>query len=52
MSIGSGHDQDAGRPLLRIEELSIGFGERETGTVVDGLSLSVRAGEVLAVVGE
>ena len=41
------------RPLLSIEDLRVTFDTNEGGlTVVDGVSLSVNAGEILAVVGE
>ncbi|MFD4443494.1 dipeptide ABC transporter ATP-binding protein [Nocardia sp. NPDC058519] len=36
-------------PLLEIDELTVGFGDK---TVVDGVSLRVRRGEVVALVGE
>ncbi len=36
-------------PVLEIDELTVGFGDR---TVVDGVSLRVRRGEVVALVGE
>ncbi|MFG0516880.1 microcin C ABC transporter ATP-binding protein YejF [Kluyvera intermedia] len=40
-------------PLLEIDNLSIAFGQQGVSTtVVDGLSLSVNAGETLALVGE
>ena len=41
------------QPLLEIDNLSIAFHQQGiTTTVVDGLSLSLNAGETLALVGE
>ena len=37
------------KPLLQLDELTVAFDGK---TVVDRLSLSVRAGETLAIVGE
>ncbi|MDD2051909.1 ABC transporter ATP-binding protein [Pseudomonas putida] len=39
-------------PLLEINNLSVRFGDASAVPVVDGLSLSVERGEVLAIVGE
>ncbi|MFF7259858.1 dipeptide/oligopeptide/nickel ABC transporter permease/ATP-binding protein [Streptomyces sp. NPDC008159] len=42
-----------GRPVLAVQDLSIGFEKRHRGVdIVDGISFEVRAGEVLGLVGE
>lgn len=38
----------AGRPVISVEELKVGFGDRN---IIDGLNLDVRRGEILGVVG-
>ncbi|HEX2139487.1 MAG TPA: ABC transporter ATP-binding protein [Woeseiaceae bacterium] len=43
---------EAAHLLLRFDELSVAFGSDPDGLVVDRVSLSIHAGEVLAVVGE
>jgi peptide/nickel transport system ATP-binding protein/peptide/nickel transport system permease protein len=43
----------AGEPVLRVEDLRIGFPDRHNGVdIVDGVSFEVRPGEVLGLVGE
>lgn len=39
---------DAGRPIIEVKDLAVGFGER---LIMDGLDLDVRRGEILGVVG-
>ncbi|RFA19993.1 dipeptide ABC transporter ATP-binding protein [Subtercola boreus] len=53
MSSVSNPRRDAGAPLLEIKNLQVGF-QTQNGTVqaVRGASLSLRAGETLAIVGE
>ncbi|MFI6937476.1 dipeptide ABC transporter ATP-binding protein [Streptomyces sp. NPDC050287] len=49
----TGHDDDAGTPLIDVRDLRIAFGQgRHRTEVVHGLDLTLRAGECLAVVGE
>ena len=38
--------------LLEIEDLVVGYGERRAAPVLDGVSLEVRPGEILGVIGE
>ena len=38
--------------LLRISDLTVGYGDRHTPPVLDGVALDVRAGEILGVIGE
>ncbi|MEU3251537.1 dipeptide/oligopeptide/nickel ABC transporter permease/ATP-binding protein [Streptomyces sp. NPDC006997] len=43
----------SGAPVLAVEDLAIGFDDRHRGVdIVDGVSLEVRPGEVLGLVGE
>jgi peptide/nickel transport system ATP-binding protein len=45
--------RDAGPKLLRVENLSVGFGDRRAPTtVVKGVSFTLAAGQCLAIVGE
>jgi len=44
------HDEpfERGRPIIEVRDLAVGFGER---LIMDGLSMDVRRGEILGVVG-
>ncbi len=39
-------------PLLEIEDLVVGYGDRHAAPVLDGVSLSVRPGEIVGLIGE
>src|SRR5687768_3581654 len=43
---------DRRRPLLQVEDLTIGADDPRAKPIVDGLTLEINAGEVVALVGE